>query len=536
MLYLNLPELDQAQPPLFTDAASCRRWLAALPLANIHLAHTQVSTQLGLLNKFNLSPRVRLEINELLREPVASLQQEVARRYLDKPVPLTLPEDAMWRSVLALWRAMAVSYQLCLRASEDRAREAPDLLALTVQRCLRYTGLHMLEHYRVYHEAPYLWQELHQLYAFAEKNNLAERPVQDPLNHQTPTTHCSGTYAHALLMHLADPYRLTPRQHELLERWLDRWAARVTVTSIQPDSTLSLIGVDLDSASGPLVVHEAKPMADPRYLDTERFGATLRKRIKALRKGDNPGRIGLGIDCAQAEAEALLVILYRHWCEAVVKKRIFNRRPGVTQAQVTFGVPAIHFYLSGEKAFRQPGEADRLSRREMEDLALYGRVSALTEKMQAAPQGINLETWQILDESALGFRLIRQSGSTRISHNQLLAVRPSDGKQFAVGAVKWLIVTLGGELHLGVRILPGAPAAVAVRPATLMPTAANKFTQAFLLPEMQVLRETATLVLPRGLFQPGRILEMYTDRSETVRVHTLVEAGADYERVGFVRV
>lgn len=536
MLYLNLPELDQAQPPQFTDAGSCRRWLANLLRTAPHLAHTEVATQLGLLNRFNLPPGDRLEINELLRERVASLQQELTRRYLGKALPLALPEEALWRSVLALWRSMAVSYQLCLRANEGRAHEAADLLALITQRCLRYTGLHMLEHYRVYHEAPYLWQELHHLYAFAEENDIAERPVKDPLNRQTPTTHCSGTYAQALLMHLADPYRLTPQQHELLEHWLDRWAARVTVTRTPPYSTLTLIGVDLDSASEPTIMHGDQPMANPRYLDTERFGATLRKRIKALRKGDHPEQLGLGADCRQPGCEALLLLLYRRWCEAVVKKRAFNRRPGVNQAQVTFGVPAIHFYLSGEKSFRQPGETERLSRRAMEDLALYGRVSSLTEKMQTSQLGVSLETWQILDESALGFRLVRQRGDARIGHNQLLAVRPTDGKCFALGVVKWLILTLNGELHLGVRTLPGAPVALAARPATLMPSPANKFVQAFLLPEMPVLRETATLVLPRGWFQPGRILEIYTDHSETVRLHTLVEIGSDYERVGFVQV
>lgn len=538
MLSLKSPELSQAQPPQFIDAKSCRRWLAALPLANTHLAHAEIATQLGLLNGYAIDPAERLQAMEALREPVAFLQQEMAKEYVGRAMPLDLPQQAVWNSANALWRAMSIGYLLCLQGFAPRGQGESGRLALICHRCLRYTGLQIAEHYHAFRQVPgELWRQLHDLYSFAEEQGLAERAVEDALNRQTSDNHCMAAYTRPLMLDLADPYRRSPRQLVMLERWLEKWAGRVEVRSEPPtDTSLSLVGVDLEGVGGPTILHHSQPMQRPRYLDTERFGATFRKRIKALRKGDDPERIGLGADCTQPGCEALLVELYRHWCEAVVRHRAFNRRPGVAQAQVAFGMQTIHFFMGGEKPFRQPGEAERLSRRELEDLALFGRVSGLTEKMRVSQLGFALETWQILDESALGFRLARREGAMRLGHNQLLAVRPSDSKHFALGAVKWLIFTLDGELHVGVRTLPGAPLAVAARPATLTPATAGKFVQAFLLPEMPVLRETASLVLPRGWFHPGRVLEIHSDRSEMVRLHALIEAGSDYERVGFVKV
>lgn len=537
MLSLKSPELNQAQPPRFVDAKACRSWLTALPLANTHLAHAEIATQLGLLNAYPIAPLERLLILEALREPVTFLQQEMAKEYIGRPLPLDLPHQAVWNSAYALWRAMGAAYLLCLQGLAPRAQEEPGRVALVCHRCLRYAGLQIAEHYRTYRQVPGdLWQQLHDLYSFAEERDLGSRAVEDPLNRQANGSHCMAAYTQALMLDLADPYRLAPRELATLERWLEKWAGRVEVLPAPPaDSSLSLVGVDLEGASGPVILHQDQPMQRPRYLDTERFGATFRKRIKALRKGDSPERIGLGQDCTQPGCEALLVALYRHWCEAVVKKRVFNRRPGVTQAQVSVGMPALHFFVSGEKPFRQPGETGRLSQREVEDLALFGRVSTRTERMRVSQLGFALETWKIQDESALGFRLARPAEGMRLSYKQLLGVRPSDGKYFALGVVKWLIFTLDGELHVGMRTLPGVPLPLAARPATL-PATAEKFVQAFLLPEMPVLRETASLLIPRGWFQPGRVLEIYGDRSEMVRLHALVETGADYERVGFVKV
>jgi hypothetical protein len=70
-----------------------------------------------------------------------------------------------------------------------------------------------------------------------------------------------------------------------------------------------------------------------------------------------------------------------------------------------------------------------------------------------------------------------------------------------------------------------------------MTDATSKYVQAFLLPDMPVLKETTSLVLPPGWFAPGRLVEIHAgEEPQTVRLHSLIEKGSDYERVGFVKV
>lgn len=535
MTSLPLPESGPA--PRFIDANSCKQWLKVLPLTNLPLAHATLTAQLELLNRAPIASLERLKINELLRDPVAFVQQGLARKYAGKPLPLEEAHHNTWKSVVGLWAAMGAAYRLCLEDCQKGDREVAGHAALITHRCLRYTGLQMMEHYRAYREiGKELWQQAHELYALAEQQDYASRPVMDSLNKEIDATSCTAAYAQILLADLADPYRLTSRQLDLLDRWLDKWAVRATVVALPPeDTSLSLVSVDLAGSAPPVIVRDGQTQASPRYLDLDRIATTFRKRIKQLRKGENPAALGLGVDCQQPDCEALLTTLYQHWCEATAKRRSFTRHLGTDNAQVALGVAAIHFFLGGEKPFRQPGEKEKLSRREIEDLQFFGRISEQAEKLRLSQLGFALETWQIQDESALGFRLVRGEEGMRVSQKQLIAVRPADSSTYALGVIKWLIFPRDG-LHVGIRILPGAPLAIAARQVALLDTA-NKYVQAFLLPDMPVLRETASLVLPPGWFAPGRLVEICAaEEMLTVQLHTLIEKGCDYERVGFVKV
>lgn len=533
------PEQVATQSPQFIDAITCKTWLKTLPLNNVYLAHATLTSQIELINRTSIDQMERLKINELLREPIAFVQAEMANKFLYKPLPLKPDQLNSWSSVAGLWTALGASYLQSLQASLEGNAEVTAHAALITQRCLRYTGLLLMEHYRIYREIDKnVWRQAHEMYALAERRGYAMDVVRDRLNTQTDGATCAASYAQILLTNLADPYRLTPKQLSLLDRWLDKWGVRVTIAAIPPtDTALSLIGVDLAASAPPVVVHEGVTLADPRYLDIDRLATTFRKRLKQLKMGENPAALGLGEDCTQAECTNLLTVLYQHWCESAPKRRNFIRRPGAEKAQVVFSMAAIHFFLGGEKPFKQPSKKENLNLREIEDLQIFGRVSNQTEKLHISQLGFSLETWRIEDEGALGFRLNRPSqDGMRLNLKQLIAIRPSDSNAYSLSVIKWLVFPPDGGVNIGVRILPGAPRAIAVRPVVLTPDAGNKFVQAFLLPDMPVLNETSSLVLPPDWFSAGKRVEIHTgEELVTVKLVELIESGSDYERVEFVR-
>ena len=540
MLSLALPQFDNTSEPKIASLASCKTWLAALPLTNVQMAQSEITGQLTSLNRFAIDALERLKIIEHLRETVSFIQGELAKKYQNKPLPFGVTEQIAWNKARLLWQAMGEAYQHCLQACLDGSAEVAPHAALITQRCIRYTSLQMLEQLRGYRQLDgNIWPTLHAFFRHARAQGLADSPVKDSLNPRVETTTCSAAYAHALLLFLSNPYQLSARQLNLLDKWLDKWAARVPLLALPPaQPSAVLLGVDLASSVPPQALGGDEALAEPIYLDTGRLQKGLRKRIKFLRKGGSPAELDIGEECTQPGCENFLTSLYQHWCEGN-SARACPRRSTSAHAKIGFGMELIYFFVNGSKPFEQPLKQLGLSPKEAHDLQVFGYVRNPSELDLAGQTGHILEDWRIEDESALGFGLVRVGSGMHISYNQLLTIRPADSSSFLLGIVRWLMFTHEGAFRIGTRTLPGSPIPVSARLVSINPADANKYVAAFLLPQMPALQAPASLVLPLGWHQPGRTIEICPvdtslDQPQTVKLQALLEKGSDFERVGFV--
>ena len=190
---------------------------------------TSAARPVGVARRRRLPPRERATIAEVMREPVAHLHTELARRYAGKPQPAGEREREAADQALALWQALWEQYSACLKPLLEgdtelagRQGQAPAARPLRRQAagararpraprrrrrrsgrsCTRTTG----------------WPRC----------STARSP-------RCPTTcmphavgmSCYSTYSHALLLGLADPCAMTVRQIELTDRWLGQWARKI---------------------------------------------------------------------------------------------------------------------------------------------------------------------------------------------------------------------------------------------------------------------------------------------------------------------
>lgn len=149
--------------------------------------------------------------------------------------------------------------------------------------------------------------------------------------------------------------------------------------------------------------------------------------------------------------------------------------------------------------------------------------------------GYPLERWEVANQSVSGFRLQRGEAGARIGHGQLLGLKPPDGGHFLLAQVSWNLM-LQDELLVGIHVLPGLPQGIAVRPTGANVSHSERYVRAFLLPAVPALDEPASLVLPRGWFQAGRVIEAFADRPARLRLDRLMASGADFERIAFTRL
>src|SRR5258708_1285169 len=430
------PSIKPDAAPDFTDSSGCAKWLKALPLINVGPSHVRLLGQLDELNAYAVAPAERLKILELLREPVSFVQKEHSKKFASRPAPLAKPEREILGNVHTLWDALSYGYQHCLKAVAGGASGLS--AALIGERVLWCTGQKMVAYYQAYQDVREReWKLLHGVYALVEEKGVAGDEVAHPA-HKGRSTPCTETYAQVLLIELANPGKLTPRQIELISLWLERWTPKVSIgraPAAAGDGVAQLV-VDLSAAAG--ASRRTAEGDATRVIDIHELGSSVRRRIGLLRKGETPAALGLGEDVSAPLAESLLTMLYRRWCEDK-QSRAHPRRSASGTAQTCSGMASVHYFVTG-RAFPTSGGSRQISQVQHEQIATLGRVATLHEGDPGPPPDFAVETWQINDESASGLRLARAdpAASSRLMLGQLLGIPLPPATSFLLSPVNSL--------------------------------------------------------------------------------------------------
>ncbi len=300
----------------FADVETAKRWAHALPLTSVALVCETVQGQLKALAAAAFPPRERATIAEVLRDLVAHLHTELARRYAGKGQPAVDRELEAAEQAIALWQGLWEQYSTCLKPLLEGDPELQGVKPKILQRGL-YVGKQLvLAHGLARRTVPgSLWHELHAYYRLAEMLDCAVTAVSDNLLPNAVGISCYSTYSHALLLGLADPCAMTVKQIELTDRWLAMWARKVFPYAQQRETEGPVILIDLDGGAGATLVASApaSPAGSMRFGYPGKLATSVRGRLKRLQSGANPAELQLGHDCSIEQCTALLGHLDAHW-------------------------------------------------------------------------------------------------------------------------------------------------------------------------------------------------------------------------------
>lgn len=515
----------------FSDVPSAKHWLSRQPQANPAQLQAALATEIGHLNRDStIAPAMRLALLEFLREAVAYAQTECAKKFTGRALPLAPHEQAAFEASRTLWQLLGDGYRVCLDAAEGGNPECRRDAALICQRALAIATMLQYDSYRAQHEVgSVFWQNLHRLYAAAERLGCAETEVDDGQRLVARSATPAASYALALLLCAASPYQLTQRQVVALRRWIARWCTKVTVhRQSPPDENPAALPVDLAGSAPAGVI--VSPSPDVRWLDTTAVRTSIRGRLVKMKEGVPPAELTLGDDISADVAEDLLLHLYRHTTRTSLP-RVHPRRDAHGEVKLISGLSGIHYHVSG-KLFREPGSTSTMTRQHAAELATLGRVATAEEESRAARDFLP-ETWRLLDQSAGGLRISRDAGSPqrRIGAGQLLALKGHGDESFLLAISRWLVAVGQGEVQAGVMWIPGVPLGVTARTAEL--AGRENFERAFVLPEIERLKVPGSIILPLNSFRGPREIELINPTVGRVRLTALMQRGLDFDRVLF---
>ncbi|WP_157669939.1 hypothetical protein [Chitinibacter sp. GC72] len=531
LIQRTLPALGGSSTPQFDDVRTARDWLKLLPMINVPIAHAEISQALSELNQSDLAALESLKIVEQFRESVHVLQDATLSKLIGKALPLSDEEEKIWQSIANLWRLLETAYARAWHAACKNQLGIAEFLPLLAERTLYYANKNLQHLAHIYRKpGDKEWRQLFAYYELAKTQHIEKLKARDSLIPISGTSTPESIFLHALLFNMANPAQYSFKQQVWLNNRLEILATRTSLQAQAP-TLPQRAPLCIDLATPAPATRRANPRTQDSELeiDTLALAQVISKRIKLLKLGEMPEKIGLGNELGPQAAEEILRDLYRLWCDHPMERTLV-RRSSEQYLEAGVGLNNLHLWLARHQFAPPPQNEHQMSSTELMQIRMFGQTRARPVIAPAAPE---TQQWQIVNETAQGMCL-NSSGALaqRLQLHQLILL--ADGKAQFLGQIRWLS-QYAAHWEIGIELLPGIPEAACIRAQDAARFGQGDFTQVLMLGAMPALKSPATLLLPPGWFRQGRLLDYWDGKQmNRIRLVTLLGRGADYERVHFV--
>lgn len=479
--------------------------ISRLPLHKPIEAENELAHLLDALIAEPPAPETLFDLLEYARTSLHFVRAGASRHFQENTPTLAQEAEEHFQRGLGMWQRMVQAYTLCAGATPADGETAIRHATL-LHRCLYYTAMQILDHYRAKRQLPPgIWQQTNRFFARAEADSLSRLPVlNEDAENESSRTHCQALYAALLLLEFAQPFSRNAKELDLLWGWLEHAAHLVRVGHARVEARKTAFLVDLDSDQPLRPMPGGNLGSGIRALGTSALIAHLRHLLDRMTK--TPEQVHLDADNLE-RARWLLTEVIATWALSAMPRR-YRRTPSSGMVRLCSGFHNMHYFILGRE-FAQPGDGAKAHHIEYKS-----------------------EEWLVIDQNPCGFRLARNGKGAVLENHQLVAICPHDGEKFLLGQIHWIMQEQSGRLVAGLAALPGIPQAIGVRVDERVKGQKTYYLRAFLLPALPAIQAAATLILPQGLYQPGLPLDVCDARGIVLK--ELIHRGGNFDRVSFV--
>jgi hypothetical protein len=497
-----------------------RAWIDSLPLTKTVESARALLAVLKHLNGAKISCDDRVGAVEAYRPVLSVLLDELQAVFAYASLPLQARQQEAYTLAAQLHEECAIVYKLQLLEKTGKMVLFNAKKALPPPLYWATTHLHarMMQCYRVYHPVPEgLWRELHMLHQYAE-----EQGFQGEVVDAESGLSIRDLYAEAVLVSLADPYRLMNTELDkvldLLRQHKGQMELRGSAEGLNPQR-LFIVAIDSDSAPKVLVQGNRPTQGNIlRIIDPTKLVDRLQTKLRStVGTAQNAGK-----SRATHDLTDLMSRLIRLWGDP--PKRQFRRSPTDSTVALTSGIRAISHFTS--LAAAEDPEADAQAIRD------GGTVPLLKIPDDPTSQSLGIETWQVLNQSANGLRMHREAGGrVGVSVGESVGVRFVGGRSWNVGIIRWLTLLPGDALEFGVELVAPAADAIYIEPTI---GGGGRGMPALRLYPLLPGADCDTLLTSPDTFADLREFDLRdAESTQTVRATTLVERTSRFDMFQF---
>ncbi|MBW8457671.1 MAG: hypothetical protein K0M58_04400 [Thiobacillus sp.] len=516
MFTLNASGADPApRRPVETRPKTITEWLDRLPFGSPADTARQLATALYGLNRHELGADEHHTLLALYRPMVARVAAILEAQFTDSGAPPQPQQRQIGELLRELQIELGVGYKQVLLAMANRrfGRASPKRTAEVSARLLAALRDIQTACYLTHTPIPVgLWQEMHQIHAFALASNLADNAVGDAASP-------SLAYSQALLIALADPPQMSHAELVHTRLYLDHFAALAMLTSAP---VAGHCGFPIHAEGDAPPSHFAAATTNGGlWLDTAALCRHLHKTVLRLRNGETPQRIGLPPGMEGERSLVLCKRLLKQWSTGA--QRGFKRyaTPDNT-VQLVAGVSAIHRMLE-----MAPQAAPLPQKDDASNLPIH------VEPVSATAAAVDATPWTVGNDSASGLALYgTPDAPLNLKVGDPLALRADDAAAWSLGVIRWIRMGEAQQVELGVERLSPQVQPVWVRP--LRGHSKTNPEAALFIPGVPALKQHDRLLLPRQLYGIGMDADVWhPPRQYTITFGRCLEHTPSFDLIAF---
>ncbi len=542
---LNIPEQKApAADATPNQPRKLKKVLSALPNANMGELTKQTFLILRDLNRQTMPNKQRLENLEMIRVMAREIFINLKKYFINRTLPLPEKSQKIVNLNQSILQELIYGYEIIAYEAANKIDEKIDdkTLSITICRAINYLSEMLLRSSEVYEPcAKSLWQDVHQLYAFAESRKLTDNTVID--NEKEPEKlSIANSYKQILLFSLARPIALRQRDSERVFKELFEWAK---YSDIQHDASTDMIDnvfcMRINEDSAPAYLTEADLSEDItiRILDARKLVEHVKTLISERSKQKQ--KIALGDDIPLETLNALA----SSW--GVSAKRRFSRASRNGHINVAIGLSnaakAIRDSFKVEKTIdtksgfvrtsastkqdpdftletiSRPEEDDsymthtEVGATENDSWDMVAKGRTLTDTYANEQKVVfdnNLKQhqndsdshWEIVNISAGGYCLRWNSDDTsKAQIGEIIALQEFDSKdnfEWRIGAIRWMQFTQQHGLEIGVQVI--SPKVITATAQRVNRPNEIPF-ECLMLPGIKALKHASSTILPAHAFK-----------------------------------
>jgi len=592
MIKLSIPERNN-NPNITINpgVAHIRAKLDRLPLANARESCVQIHDLLKPLNRAPLDLNVRRKIMDMILPLLEDLTGSVRSTYMNVPLPLAekLARNALIISTLQT--EISYTYKIIVQdLLEDQVATSTGSVQLpqAIYYAMSFLARQLVDAYALYSDEPrHIWQELNQLYLYAERQQLQDIEL-NPVNatdEPKPAT-IANTYRRIVLLSLANPYHLMQGEAIKMFKRLIDWAPNCNIiphgNKPVPEGQLF---VDLQMDAPPLFAPNTPNKIRPRegrLLEIQGIFSKLNNEIRVLAtQSKNAIHSNL--------AKRMERDMYFRWSESwgIRRERMSHRSPTKTPTQVICSLTLAHHFISGGEHFEpeeheiemQSHDSLNLSHSHnslslipeehspwaQENTATHLKIGAekprqslfesdegqsqkdiwvkvfatsaqaveeLTDKQKVE---YNTYDCQIINTNQGGYGLNCANRITPSARSgELLAARTGQYNEgWSIGTIRWMKITSNGGINMGVCTIAEDARAVASKAVAGIGTGGEYF-RALLAPDLDPEQYPTTLIAPAAVYDIGSVIMLnFDDRILYARLTRQLESTSAYSQYQF---